>query len=158
MTSAKKSTRKPPKGSAATGKQPQGFTDEERAAMRERVQELKAEARRGAGDGESDVLAKIAEMPASDRTMAERIHAIIKANAPTLVPRTWYGMPAYAKDGQVICFFQSGHKFKARYATLGFSDKANLDEGRMWPTGFALKELTAAEEARISALVKQALG
>jgi uncharacterized protein YdhG (YjbR/CyaY superfamily) len=157
MTSAKKSTRKPSNG-AVTGKKPQGFTDEERAAMRERAQELKAEARRGSGEGESDVLAKIAEMPAPDRRMAERIHAIIKANAPTLVPRTWYGMPAYAKDGQVVCFFQSGHKFKARYATLGFSDKANLDEDRMWPTGFALKELTAAEEARISALVKQALG
>ena len=144
-----------------TGKASKGFTDEERAAMRERAQELKAAARRGPradkADGESDVLAKIAEMPEADRAMAERLHAIIKASAPALSPRTWYGMPAYAKDGQVVCFFQSAHKFNARYATLGFSDKANLDEGDMWPTAFALKKLTAADEARIGALVKKAV-
>jgi uncharacterized protein YdhG (YjbR/CyaY superfamily) len=144
-----------------TGKASKGFTDEERAAMRERAQELKAAARRGPradkADGESDVLAKIAEMPEADRAMAERLHAIIKASAPALSPRTWYGMPAYAKDGQVVCFFQSAHKFNARYATLGFSDKANLDEGDMWPTAFALKKLTAADEARIGALVKRAV-
>jgi uncharacterized protein YdhG (YjbR/CyaY superfamily) len=144
-----------------TGKASKGFTDEERAAMRERAQELRAAARRGprAGkaDGESDVLAKIAEMPERDRVMAERLHAIIKASAPALSPRTWYGMPAYAKDGNVVCFFQSSHRFKTRYATFGFSDKANLDEGSMWPTAFALQELTAAEEARISALVKNAV-
>jgi uncharacterized protein YdhG (YjbR/CyaY superfamily) len=138
-----------------------GFTDEERAAMKERAQELKAAARRGphAGkaDGENDVLAKIAEMPESDRAMAERLHAIVKASAPALSPRTWYGMPAYAIDGKVVCFFQSAHKFKTRYATLGFSDKANLDEGAMWPTAFALRKLTAAEEARIIALVKKAV-
>jgi uncharacterized protein YdhG (YjbR/CyaY superfamily) len=128
-----------------------GFTDEERAAMKERAQELKAEAR------ESDVLAKIAEMPEPDRTMGERLHAIIKASAPALSPKTWYGMPAYAKDGKVVCFFQSAQKFNSRYATLGFSDKANLDEGAMWPTSFALKELTDAEEARIGALVKKAV-
>ena len=143
------------------GKASKGFTDEERAAMRERAQELKAAARRGPGagkaDGESDVLAKIAEMPEPDRAMAERLHALIKASAPALSPRTWYGMPAYAKDGKVVCFFQSAQKFKARYATFGFSDKANLDEGAMWPTSFALKELTAAEEARIAALVKRAV-
>ena len=137
------------------------FTAEERAAMRERAQELKASARRGprAGkaDEESEVLAKIAEMPEPDRAMAERLHAIIKASAPALSPRTWYGMPAYAKDGKVVCFFQSAQKFKTRYATFGFSDKANLDEGAMWPTAFALKELTAAEEARIGALVKKAV-
>ena len=128
--------------------------------MRERARELKAAARRGArakADGESDVLAKIAEMPEPDRAMAERIHAIVKASAPALSPKTWYGMPAYAKDGKVVCFFQSAQKFKARYATLGFSDKANLDEGAMWPTSFALKELTAAEEAKIGALVKKAV-
>ena len=138
----------------------EGFTDEERAAMKERAQELKAARagpRAGKADGESDVLAKIAEMPEPDRAMAERLHAIIKASAPDLSPRTWYGMPAYAKDGKVVCFFQSAQKFKARYATLGFSDKANLDEGAMWPTAFALKELTAAEEARIAALVKKAV-
>ena len=145
---------------STSGTASKAFTDEERAAMRERAQEQKAAARRGqrAGkaDGESDVLAKIAEMPESDRAMAERLHALIKASAPALSPRTWYGMPAYAKDGNVVCFFQSAQKFKARYATLGFSDNANLDEGAMWPTSFALKELTAAEEARIGALVKQA--
>jgi hypothetical protein len=131
-----------------------GFTDEERAAMKERAQELKAEAR----DGESAVLAKIAEMPEPDRGMARRLHAIIKAAAPALSPKTWYGMPAYARDGKVVCFFQSAQKFNARYATLGFGDSASLDEGSMWPTAFALKELTATEEARISALVKKAAG
>jgi uncharacterized protein YdhG (YjbR/CyaY superfamily) len=143
-----------------TGKASKGFTDDERAAMRERAQELEAAERRGPRvgkeDGESDVLAKIAEMPEPDRAMAERIHAIVKATAPSLSPRTWYGMPAYAKDGNVICFFQRAQKFKTRYATFGFSDKANLEEGAMWPTAFALKELTAAEEARIAALVKRA--
>jgi uncharacterized protein YdhG (YjbR/CyaY superfamily) len=141
-----------------TGRTSKGFTDEERAAMMERAQELKATARRGAGKGnpESDVLAKIAEMPERERAMAERLHAIIKATAPSLSPRTWYGMPAYAKDGNVICFFQSAQKFKTRYATFGFSDKATLDEGAMWPTSFALKELTTADEARIGALVKKA--
>ena len=129
----------------------QKFTDEERAAMKERARELKAEA------GESDVLAKIAEMPEPDRAMAERLHEIIKASAPALSPKTWYGMPAYAKDGKVVCFFQSAQKFNSRYATFGFSDKANLDEGAMWATSFALKELTATEEAKISALVKRAL-
>ena len=144
-----------------TAKRSEGFTDEERAAMKERAQELKAEARRGAredkADGESDVLAKIAEMQEPDRTMAERLHAIVKASAPALAPKTWYGMPAYAKDGKVVCFFQSAQKFKTRYATFGFSDEANLDEGAMWPVAFALKELTAAEEARIGALVKKAV-
>lgn len=137
------------------------FTAEERAAMKERAQELKAEARRGPNadkaDGESAVLAKIAEMPEPDRAMAERLHAIIKASAPGLVPKTWYGMPAYAKDGKVVCFFQSAHKFNARYATFGFNDAANLDDGTMWPTTFALKELTVADEARIAALVKKAV-
>ena len=123
--------------------------------MKERAQELKAEARKA--DGESALLAKIAEMPEPDRAMAERLHAIIKASAPALSPKTWYGMPAYAKDGKVVCFFQSAQKFKARYATFGFNDTANLDEGDMWPTSFALKELTAAEEARIGALVKKAV-
>src|SRR5437773_4017979 len=146
---------------STSGKTVKGFTDEERAAMKERAQELKAEARRDPrakkADGESDVLAKIAEMPEPDRAMAERLHAIIKASAPALSPRTWYGMPAYAKDGNVVCFFQSAQKFKARYATFGFSDKANLDEGTVWPVAFALKELTAADEARIAALVKKAV-
>ena len=123
--------------------------------MKERAQELKAEARKA--DGENALLAKIAEMPKPDRAMAKRLHAIVKASAPDLSPKTWYGMPAYAKDGKVVCFFQSAHKFKSRYATFGFSDKANLDEGAMWPTSFALKELTAAEEARIGALVKKAV-
>ncbi len=141
------------KGTKASASQ--GFTDEERAAMKERAQELKAEARRA--DGESALLAKIAEMPGPDRAIAERLHAIVKASAPSLSPKTWYGMPAYAKDGNVVCFFQSAQKFKTRYATFGFSDKANLDEGAMWPTSFALKELTAAEEARIGALVKKAV-
>jgi uncharacterized protein YdhG (YjbR/CyaY superfamily) len=129
--------------------------------MKERAQELKAEARRGprAGraDGEGDVLSRIAEMPDPDRAMATRLHSIIKTSAPALSPKTWYGMPAYAKDGKVVCFFQSAEKFKTRYSTLGFSDQANLDEGAMWPTGFALKKLTATEEARIGALVKKAL-
>jgi hypothetical protein len=137
------------------------FTDEERAAMKERAQELKTAARRGPraekADAESDVLAKIAEMPEPDRVLGERLHAIIKASAPALSPKLWYGMPAYAKDGKVVCFFQSAQKFNTRYATLGFSDSANLDEGALWPVYFALKELTAAEEARIDALVKQAV-
>jgi uncharacterized protein YdhG (YjbR/CyaY superfamily) len=135
----------------ADTKTAKGFTKEERAAMRERARELK-----NAGD-ESDVLEKIAEMPPADRAIAERIHAIVKAAAPELVPRTWYGMPAYARDGKVVCFFQSAEKFKSRYATLGFSDRANLDDGTMWPTAFALKKLTAAEEATIRALVTQAV-
>jgi uncharacterized protein YdhG (YjbR/CyaY superfamily) len=155
----KKDRRKSTK--STTAKASKGFTDEERAAMRERAKEVKAAARRGPraakADGESDVLAKIAEMPKPDRAMAERLHAIIKVSAPALSPRTWYGMPAYAKDGKVVCFFQSAQKFKSRYATLGFSDKANLDNGAMWPTAFAQKELTAAEEARIIALVKKAV-
>ena len=137
------------------------FTDEERVAIKERAQEQKAAARRGPRadkvDGESAVLAKIAQMPEPDRTMGERLHAVIKASAPALSPRLWYGMPAYAKDGKVICFFQSAQKFKTRYATLGFSDDANLDEGTMWPTAFALAELTAADEATIGALVKIAV-
>jgi hypothetical protein len=135
-------------------KKSQGFTAEERAAMKERAQELK----KGKGDGEADVLAKIAEMKGSDRAMAKRLHALIKATAPDVSPRTWYGMPAYSKDGKVVCFFQSAQKFKSRYATLGFSDTANLDKGAMWPTSFALKELTDAEEAKIVALVKKAVG
>ena len=136
-----------------------GFTDEERAAMKERARELKAEARRGKAkaDGESDVLAKIAEMPDADREMAERIHAIVKAHAPGLSPRTWYGMPAYTKDGKVVCFFKSAAKFKSRYATLGFEEAANLDDGAMWTTSFALTKLTPAEEARIAALVEKAV-
>jgi uncharacterized protein YdhG (YjbR/CyaY superfamily) len=132
-----------------------GFTAEERAAMRERAREIKASARKA--DGEADVLAKIAEMPAEERAMAERVHALIKAAAPDLSPRTWYGMPAYAKDDKVVCFFRNASKFKSRYATLGFSDKANLDEGNMWPTDFALKKLTAADEAKIRQLVKRAV-
>jgi uncharacterized protein YdhG (YjbR/CyaY superfamily) len=159
----RKPAKKGPQKSAksTTGRAAKGFTADERAAMRERAQELKAAARRrpraGKADGESDVLAKIAEMPEPDRAIAERLHAIIKASAPALSPRTWYGMPAYAKDGNVVCFFQSAQKFQTRYATFGFSDKANLDQGAMWPTSFALKELTAAEEARIGALVKKAV-
>jgi uncharacterized protein YdhG (YjbR/CyaY superfamily) len=150
----KKTTQKSAKSTTAK-KKSQGFTDEERAAMKERARELKAEARKA--DGERDVLAKIAEMPEPDRAIGKRLHAIIKASAPTLSPKTWYGMPAYAKDGKVVCFFQSAEKFKSRYATFGFSDEANLDEGAMWPTSFALKELTAREEAKIGALVKKAV-
>ena len=149
------------RSTTASDKTYEGFTDEERAAMKDRARELKASARRGPGaakqDGESDVLAKIAEMPEPDRAMAERLHAIVKASAPALVPRLWYGMPAYAKDGKVVCFFQSAQKFKTRYATLGFSDQANLDDGPMWPTYFALAELTATAEARIGALVEKAV-
>jgi hypothetical protein len=157
MKDTQKSARRTTAADQAYG----GFTDEERGAMKERAQELKAAARRGPrpakADGESAVLAKIAEMPEADRVMGERLHALIKASAPALSPRLWYGMPAYAKDGKVVCFFQSGQKFKTRYATLGFSDVATLDEGAMWPTSFALTELTAADEARIGALVKKAV-
>jgi hypothetical protein len=148
--SPKKNTRKSAKTTTATGKKFKGFTDEERLAMRERIQELKG------ADGESAVLAKIAAMPEPDRAMGKRLHAIIKASAPALLPRLWYGMPAYAKDGEVVCFFQSAQKFKTRYSTFGFSDKANLDNGAMWPTGFALKKLTGPEEARIRTLVQKA--
>ncbi len=155
-----KDTQDSAKTTARPGKKFEGFTGEERAAMKERAQELKA-ARRGSragkGDGEAEVLAKIAEMQPSDRALAERLHALIKATAPGLSPRTWYGMPAYAKDGNIVCFFQSAQKFKTRYATLGFSDKAHLDQGAIWPTTYALTELTAAGEARIGALVKQAV-
>jgi uncharacterized protein YdhG (YjbR/CyaY superfamily) len=157
--SAKRGTQKrSAKSTAATAKKAKGFTDDERAAMKERARELKAEARRGAdrAAGEADLLAKIAEMKGSDRAMAERIHTIVKASAPALSPKTWYGMPAYVKDGKIVCFFKSAAKFKSRYATFGFEEAANLDEGAMWPTSFALKELTATEEKRISALVKKA--
>jgi uncharacterized protein YdhG (YjbR/CyaY superfamily) len=157
----KKGTQKSAKRTTATGKKSKGFTDEERTAMKERAQELKAEARRGPHadktDGESAVLAKIAEMPEPDRAMAKRFHAIVKASAPALSPKTWYGMPAYARDGKVVCFFQGAQKINSRYATFGFNDAANLDEGHMWPTSFALKKLTAAEEAKIGALVKRAV-
>jgi uncharacterized protein YdhG (YjbR/CyaY superfamily) len=155
--SAKKTTRKSAK--RTTGKASKGFTAEERAAMRERARELKAEARRAKdrAEGEKDVLAKIAEMPKPDRAMAKRLHAIVKASAPVLSPKTWYGMPAYAKDGKVVCYFTAASKFKERYATFGFNDAANLDQGNMWPTSFALKELTPAEEKRITALVKKAV-
>jgi uncharacterized protein YdhG (YjbR/CyaY superfamily) len=141
------------------GKASKGFTDEEKAAMRDRARELKAEARasKSAADGERDLLAKIAELQQPDRATAERLHAIVKASAPMLVPRTWYGMPAYARDGKVVCFLQPAQKFKTRYATLGFSDNANLDDGAMWPTAFALVEMTAKVEARIAALVAQAI-
>ena len=158
--SEKKGTQESAKSTAAINKKSKGFTGEERAAMKERAKELKAEARanKSRAEGESDVLAKIAEMPEPERAMAKRLHAIITASAPDLAPKTWYGMPAYAnKDGKVVCFFQSAQKFNTRYATLGFSDMATLDEGAMWPTSFALKELTATEEARISALVKKAV-
>lgn len=154
---AKKGAEQSARSTTAAGGKLEGFTDEERAAMRERARELKAGSRTGKGDGERDVLAKIAAMPPSDRVMAERLHAIVKASAPALSPKTWYGMPAYAKEGQVVCFFQSAEKFHTRYSTIGFSDKANLDEGHMWPSAFALKKLTAAEEARIAALVKKAV-
>jgi uncharacterized protein YdhG (YjbR/CyaY superfamily) len=157
--SAKKATPQSAKSTTAINKKSKGFTDEERAAMKERAQELKAEARanRDRAAGERDVLAKIAEMQGSDRAMAERLHAIIKASAPALSPKTWYGMPAYAKDGKVVCYFQSAEKFNSRYATFGFNDTANLDKGAMWPTSFALKELTAADESKIAALVKKAV-
>ena len=149
------------KSTTATAKTYEGFTAEERAAMKDRAKELKAAGRRGSrageADGESAVLEKLAEMPESDRVIGERLHAIVKASAPSLSPKLWYGMPAYAQDGKIICFFQSAQKFNTRYATLGFSDKANLDDGTMWPTTFALTTLTAADEARIGALVKQAL-
>jgi uncharacterized protein YdhG (YjbR/CyaY superfamily) len=151
--SAKKPTRKT---ATASRKKSKGFTAEERAAIKERAKELKAEERRA--DSERDLLAKIAEMPAPDRAMAKRLHAIVKANAPGLLPRTWYGMPAYAnEDGKIVCFFQSAEKFNSRYATFGFNDDANLDEGNMWPTSFALKKLTAAEERQIGALVKKSV-
>ncbi len=154
--STKKNTQKSAKSAAATGKKSTGLTAEERAAMKEALRERKMEAEKA--DWEGAVLAKIAEMPEPDRVLAERIHAIVKANAPSLSPKTWYGMPAYAnQDGKVICFFQSADKFKARYATFGFNDTANLDEGAMWPTSFALKKLTAAEESKIAALVKKAV-
>lgn len=153
--SAKKTTQKSTKRTTAADKPAKGFTAEEKAAMKERAQELKAEAQKA--DGESAVLAKIAEMPEPERAMAKRLHALIKASAPNLVPKTWYGMPAYAKDGKIVCFFQSAQKFQSRYATLGFSDEANLDEGAFWPTSYALKKLTSAEEAKISALIKQAV-
>jgi uncharacterized protein YdhG (YjbR/CyaY superfamily) len=157
MKSASKAARKPAKRASAA--KSVGFTAEERAAMREYVQEKKGAARRPKGaDQEPDVLAKIAALPQPDRTIAKRLHAIIRANAPSLSPTTWYGMPAYARDGKILCFFQSAAKFKTRYGTLGFSDKAKLDDGGMWPTGFALKELTDAEEARIVALLKKAVG
>jgi len=146
---AKKAARK---AAPKTGKKSGGFTAEERAAMRERMEELKG------GDGEAALLAKLAAMPPADRALGQRLHALVKANAPGLSPKTWYGMPAYAKNGQVVCFFQNAGKFKARYSTLGFSDKAKLDEGRMWPTSFALTDLTSAEESKIVALLKKAVG
>jgi uncharacterized protein YdhG (YjbR/CyaY superfamily) len=153
--------KKAAKRTTRTGKSYEGFTAEERAAMKEHAKEMKTTARRGSraskADGEKDILAKIAEMPDSDRVLAERIHAIVKENAPELTPRTWYGMPAYAKDGKVLCFFQSAAKFKARYATFGFNDVAKLDEGSLWPTAFALTKLTAANEKQIAALVKRAV-
>ena len=153
MKPAQKGTQKPAKGTAPISSKSKGFTEEERAAIRDRVQDMKA----GKGEGEGAVLAKIAEMREPDRTMAKRLHTIIKESVPALTPRLWYGMPAYAKDDKVVCFFQPALKFKTRYATFGFSDKANLDEGAMWPNAFALKGLTAAEEARIAALVKKAV-
>ena len=158
-----KDGQKPAKATAAMGRAADGrFSDEERAAMKERAHELRTAARRGPrtdeADGESAVLAKIAEMGEADRTMAERVHAVVLASHPALSPRLWYGMPAYAKDGHVVCFFQPAQKFKTRYATLGFSDKAKLDEGAMWPTYFALTQLTAAGEARVAALVRRAVG
>lgn len=156
-----KDTEKSAKTTDAADEKFDGFTDEERSAMKERAQELKASARRGPraakADAESEVLAKIAEMEAADRVIAERLHDIVKANAPALSPKLWYGMPAYARNGKIVCFFQGAQKFKTRYATLGFNDQANLDEGTMWPTAFALTELTAADEARIGALIKKAV-
>ncbi len=155
----KKNTQRAAESTTASNKKFKGFTGEERAAMKNRAQELKAEARasKNKAEGESDVLARIAELPEPERAMARRLHDIITASAPVLSPKTWYGMPAYARDGKIVCFFQSAQKFKTRYATLGFSDAAKLDEGTMWPTSFALTELTEASEARISALVKQAV-
>jgi uncharacterized protein YdhG (YjbR/CyaY superfamily) len=155
----KKETQESAKSTTAINKKSRRFTDEERAAMKARAQELKAEARasKNKADGETDVLATIAAMPEPDHAMAKRLHEIIKASAPALLPKTWYGMPAYARDGKVVCFFQSAQKFKTRYASFGFSDAANLDEGALWPVAFALKELTVAEEARIIALVKKAV-
>jgi uncharacterized protein YdhG (YjbR/CyaY superfamily) len=153
-TPASKRTTKPAK--KPTGKAPGGFTAEERAAMKERARELRAQ-RRGKADGESEVLARIAEMPEPDRSMAERLHAIVKTSAPELEPRTWYGMPAYAKDGKVLCFFPGAAKFKTRYSTFGFTDAASLDRGSLWPVTFALAQLTAAEEKRIVALVRRAV-
>jgi uncharacterized protein YdhG (YjbR/CyaY superfamily) len=153
--SPRKNTQKSAKSTTAINKKSKGFTDEERAAMKERAQELKAEAEKA--DGEKALLAKVAEMQGPDRAMAKRLHAIIQASAPVLSPKTWYGMPAYAKDGKVVCYFQSAEKFNSRYATFGFSDEANLDKGAMWPTSFALKELSANEEAKIGALVKKAV-
>ncbi|HEY2980102.1 MAG TPA: DUF1801 domain-containing protein [Anaerolineales bacterium] len=154
-STTKKASQKSVKRTTVTGKTSKGFTDDERAAMKERAKELKAEAEKA--DGESALLAKIAEMQGPDRAMAKRLHAIITTSAPALSPKTWYGMPAYAKDGKIVCFFQSAQKFQSRYATFGFSDEAKLDEGAMWPTSFALKELTAADEARIVALVNKAV-
>ena len=156
---ASRGTQKPAKSTTRVNEESRGFTDEERAAMKERAKELKAEERasKNKADGEREVLAKIAGMQGSDRAMAKRLHAIVKASAPGLSPKTWYGMPAYAKDGKIVCFFQDAQKFKSRYATFGFTDEANLDEGAMWPTSFALKELTAADEAKIGALVKKAV-
>ncbi len=154
--SREKDMQESPKSTTAVTTKSKGFTAEERAAMKERARELKAEAQRA--DGEKALRAKIAEMPEPDRAMAERLHAIVKASAPALAPKTWYGMPAYAKDGKVVCYFQSAEKFGSRYATFGFNDTATLDDGNMWATSFALKELTAAEEARIAALVKKAVG
>jgi len=158
---AKKGTRKSANSTSAIGETSEGFTDDERAAMKERLKELKSEGRRGPradkADGEGEVLAQIAAMPEPDRALGERLHAIIKASAPALSPKLWYGMPAYAKDGKVVCFFQSAAKFKTRYATFGFQHEASLDEGAMWPVAFALKGLTAAEEARIASLVKKAV-
>ena len=158
-SSSKKATPKSAQSTGASGKKSKLFTDEEKAAMRNRAQELKAEARadKDRAEGESDVLAKIAEMREADRTLAKRLHALIKASAPALSSKTWYGMPAYTRDGKIVCFFQPAQKFNTRYATLGFNDAANLDEGAMWPVAFALKALTAAEEAKIVALVKKAL-
>ena len=157
--SARKGTQKPAESTTASRKKPKGFTDEERAAMMERAKELKAEERasKNRAEGENDLLAKIAEMPGPDRSMAKRIHAIVTASAPDLWPKTWYGMPAYAQDGKVVCYFTPASKFQSRYATFGFNDTAKLDDGTMWPTSFALKKLSAADEARIAALVKQAV-
>jgi uncharacterized protein YdhG (YjbR/CyaY superfamily) len=159
MNPVKSTTRKAAQKSAASTKKTTVWTDEEKAAMRSRAREMKAEARadHDRAAGESDVLAAIAALQEPDRSMARRIHAIIKANAPVLSPKTWYGMPAYARDGNVVCFFQSAQKFKARYATLGFNDRAKLDEGAMWPVAYALTKLTPAEEAKITALVKKAV-